>query len=222
MGALTLSPLPSFPSLVVLLNVSSFSLAFSFSASLLYGVWSPHPLETHEWQASPLNNCVFQFWHGCTKQTHKDRHTHKNNMLRDSRLAFPHCLFLQSAMWTARLNVRERYLIPRAHTHAYSCTQKPYTDKTPSTDSVWSVRLNVRGWCKFTRLLPEVVHHNANAGQISVSLSSKNFCRARRCGSSESIRPCLWMWVALGYSIWNLLSLSSLWFIRADPISWEI
>lgn len=80
-------------------------------------------------------------------------------------------------MWTARLNVRERYLIPHAHTHAYSCTQKPYTDKTPCTDSVWSVRLNVRGWCKFTRLLPEVVHHNANAGQISVSLSSKNFAK---------------------------------------------
>lgn len=180
MGALTLQPLPYSPSLVVLLSVSPSSLPFPFSFLPIWCLVSSPSGDT--WVAGlPLNNCVFRFWHGCTKNrhtqidTHTNTHTHKNNMLQDSRLAFPRCRFLQSAMWTARLNVRERYLIPRAHTHAYRHAQKPNRDKTPSTDSVWSMRLNVKGWCKFTWLLPEVVHHNANAGRSGVLLSSKNF-----------------------------------------------
>lgn len=105
--------------------------------------------------------------------THK--YTHKNIMCcKGWRLAFPRCLFLWSAMWTARLNVRETYLIPRSHTCTHPLLKKTNTDETPHADSVWSVGLNVKGWCKFTWLLPGVVHLIANIGQSNVSLSYKN------------------------------------------------
>lgn len=149
MGALTLSPLLSSPSLVVLLSVSPFSLPFSllfpsYMVSGLLTLWRhmsgrPPPLIT----VYSNSDTVAQ------KQTHTDRHPNTHTKIiccRISRLAFPRCLLPAERHVDSKAKCQGKiFNFTCTHTHAYRRTQKANTAKTPHADSVWSGGLNVKG-----------------------------------------------------------------------------
>lgn len=135
MGALTLSPLPSSPSLALLLP--------SLCLFLLYGVWSPHPLETHEWQASPPLITVYS-----NSDTVAQKHT-RTHTERDTHIKKIICCRIQD--WHSHVAFffffpAERHVDIEAKCQGEifnsMCTQ---TCMRPGADSVWRVEAKCQG-----------------------------------------------------------------------------